>query len=105
VAPRIGCGADAVVALLHLHDHHFDSDDRVVDQQSKGQDQRPERDAVEVLARCRHDDEYRGQRQRNGRRDDDPDAPSHAEKAHEHHDAQGDEEFDHEFVDRRSDVD
>ena len=37
--------------------------------------------------------------------DDDADAPSHAEKAHQHHDAEGDEELDHELVDRLPDID
>ena len=105
MAPCIGRRADAVVAFLHLHDHHLDGDDRVVDQQPQRQYQRPERDPVEVLAGGRHDDEHRGQRQRNRRRDDDADAPSHAEKAHEHHHAEGGEELDHELVDGRPNID
>jgi hypothetical protein len=36
---------------------------------------------------------------------DDADAPSHAEEAHEHHHAEGDEELDHELVDGGPNVD
>ncbi len=40
----------AVPALLHLHHHHLDGDDGVVDQQAERDDQRAERDAVQVDA-------------------------------------------------------
>ena len=44
----------AVPALLHLHHHHLDRDDRVVDQQAERDDQRAERDALEVPAHREH---------------------------------------------------
>ena len=69
-----------LVALLHLHHHHLDGDDRVIDQQAQRQDQRAERDPVEVLAGGGHHDEDRRQRQRNRRGDDDAHAPSHAKE-------------------------
>ncbi len=105
VAPGIGRGLDAAVPLLQLHDHHFDGDDGVVHQQAQRQDERAERDTVEVLAGGRHDDEHGGQRQGHGRRDNDADVPAHANEADDHHDEQGDEELDHELVDRRANVD
>ena len=52
-----------------------------------------------------HDDEHGSKRQRNGRRDDDADAPAEAEQAHQHHDAERHRELHHELVDRGGDVD
>ena len=52
-------GAEAVEALLQLDRHHFDRDDRVVDQQAQRQDQRPERDLVQADAEQPHARERR----------------------------------------------
>ena len=38
--PGEGRGANAIPALLHLHHHHLDGDDGVVDQQAERDDQR-----------------------------------------------------------------
>ena len=46
--PGKGRRVDAVQALLHLHHHHLDGDDRVVDQKAERDDQCAERDAVQV---------------------------------------------------------
>ncbi len=105
MAPRIGRGADAVIAFLHLHHHHLDGDDRVVDQESEGQDQRAQRDPVKVLAGRRHDHEDRCQGQGNRCRDHDAGPPAHAQEADQHDHAEGDAELDHELADGRVDID
>ena len=46
-------------SLLHLHHHHLDRDDGVVDQQAESDDQRAERDPMQVDAGRVHDDETR----------------------------------------------
>ena len=47
----VGRGAEPVPALLELQRHHLDGDDRVVDQQAERDDQRAERDALQLDAR------------------------------------------------------
>ena len=84
VAPGIGGGLDAVQALLHLHHHHLDGDDGVVDQQAEREDQRAERDPVEDAPGVQHDDEDDRQGQRHGGGDDDADAPAEADQADDH---------------------
>ena len=56
--------------------------------------------------RCgdQHDHEHRRQRQRHSGGHHDADAPPEADQAHHHDHAQGDEELDHELVDRFGDV-
>ena len=49
MAPGIGGGFYAVVALFHFHHHHFDGDDGIIDQQPERQDQRAQGDTVKVL--------------------------------------------------------
>ena len=105
VAPRIGRRLDAVHALFHLHHHHLDGDDGVVDEKAERQDEGAERDAVEEPAGFQHDEEHDGKRQRDGSRHDDADAPAEAEQAHQQHDAERHRELHHELVDRRGDVD
>ena len=105
VAPRIGRRLDAVHALFHFHHHHLDGDDGVVDEKTERQDERAERDAVEEPAGFQHDEEHDGKRQRDGSRHDDADAPAEAEQAHQQHHAERHRELQHEFVDRRGDVD
>ncbi|RMU85345.1 hypothetical protein ALP22_05585 [Pseudomonas coronafaciens pv. porri] len=105
MAPGIGRGGDAVVTFFHLHYHHFDGNDRVVDQQPKRQDQRAQRDAVEILAAHGHDHKDHRQGQRYCGSYHYPHAPAHADEAHQHDDQQRNEELDHELIDCRADID
>ncbi len=98
-APRVGRGGDAIDAFLHLHHHHLDRDDGVVDEQAERDDQRAERDAIEVAPRGHHDDEDGGERQRHGRGDDDADAQAECDEADDDHHRQSGEELRHEFAD------
>ncbi|MNZ67768.1 hypothetical protein D3C78_860230 [compost metagenome] len=104
MTPGIGGRFDAVVAFLHFHHHHLDRNDGVVHQQPQCQNQRPEGNTIKVLSGGRHHHKHHGQGQRHRRRHDNTDMPAHAEKAHQHHNQQGDEELDHEFVDGRTDI-
>jgi hypothetical protein len=56
---RVGEGgrARAIPALLQLQRHHLHRDDRVVDQQAERDDQRAERDALQVDAQRIHHEE------------------------------------------------
>ncbi len=85
VRPGIGGSLNAVVALLHFHHHHFNGDDGIIDQQTQCQNQRTQRNAVEVFPGRlhHHKDDGQGQRHRGGHHY--PHAPSHADKAHHHH--------------------
>jgi hypothetical protein len=49
MAPCIACRLDAVPAFLQFHDHCFDRDDCVVNQETEGKDESAECDAVEVF--------------------------------------------------------
>ena len=62
VAPGIGGGFDAVVALFHFHHHHFDGDDGIIDQQPERQDQRAQGDTVKVFTGSFHHHEDNRQR-------------------------------------------
>jgi hypothetical protein len=62
--PGKGRGVRPVEALLHLHHHHLDGDDRVVDQKAERDDQGAERDAVQIDAGRVHDGEHNGEHQR-----------------------------------------
>ncbi|MNZ73106.1 hypothetical protein D3C78_915070 [compost metagenome] len=62
VAPGIGRGFDAVIALFHFHYHHFDSNDGVIDQQPQRQDQRAQGYAVKVFTGGLHHHENNRQR-------------------------------------------
>ena len=86
--PGEGGGARAVPALLHLHDHHLDRDDGVVDEQAERDDQRAERDAVQVEMDDAHDDEGDGEHQRNRQRHHDAGAPAERQEADQEHDAE-----------------
>ena len=55
-------------ALLHLPHHHLDRDDGVVDQQAERDDQRAERDLVQVDVEQAHAQESDRQHQRNRQR-------------------------------------
>ncbi len=105
MAPRIGRRGDAVVAFFHLYHHHLDGDDGIVHKQSQSQDQRAQRDAVEVLSGRGHHNEDCRQRQRHSRSNDDTHTPAHAHETHQHDHQQRDKELDHELIDRRADID
>ena len=51
--PGEGRRPQAVPALFHLHHHHLDGDDGVVDEKAERDDERAERDAVQVDAERR----------------------------------------------------
>ena len=98
--PCIGGGAGAVEALLHFHHHHLDGDDGVVDQEPERDDQRAERDAVEVDAGRVHHGEHDRQHQRNRQRHHDAGAPAERDEADQQHDAERLHEGLDEFRDR-----
>ena len=67
MTPCIGRRLDAVHALFQFHHHDFDGNDRVVDEQSEGDDQGAESDAIEHTIcnqhnyeNCRDGDRHRG---------------------------------------------
>src|SRR3546814_6960740 len=72
--------------------------DRIVDEQAERQDQRAERDPVEIAPGGEHDDEDTRKRERHGCRDDDTDAPTKAEQADQDYHDERDEEFQHELA-------
>ena len=59
-----GGGVLLVVAVLQPRHHRLDRDHGVVDQQAERDDQRAERDALQVDAEEPHDHEHRGQHER-----------------------------------------
>ncbi len=77
-----------VPARLHLHDHHLDRDDSVVHQQAERDDQRPERDALEVPACHEHHQGDDAEHDRHRKPDHDPRAPAEAEQADSKHDGE-----------------
>ena len=97
--PGKGRRADPVPALLHLHHHHFHRDDGVVDQQSERDDQRAQRDPVQVERHRVHDDEDDRQHQRHRRRHHDAGPPAQRDETDEQHDRQRLDEGVHEFTD------
>ncbi|OZA80857.1 MAG: hypothetical protein B7X76_08380 [Azorhizobium sp. 39-67-5] len=96
-------GPHAVPALFHLHHHHLDGDDGVVHQQAEGDDERAQRDAVQVHALREHDQEDDGQNQRHREGDHDAGAEAEGEEAHHQNDDQrlgeGLQELAHRFPD------
>ena len=86
--PGIGRGARPVPALFHLHHHHFDGDDGVIDQQPERDDESAKRDTVEVDSRGIHDQQDDRQDQRYRQRHHDAGAPAERQEAHDQHDDQ-----------------
>ena len=58
MAPGIGCGSNAVHASFHLHHHHLDRDDGIVDEQSERENHGAERDAVEHPICVEHNEKH-----------------------------------------------
>ena len=75
-------------ALLQLSLHHLDGDHRVVDQEAERDDQRAERDALEIDAEFVHEGEGRGEHQRNGDRDDEAGTPADRDERDDEHDGE-----------------
>ena len=98
---RVGeaCRAEAVVALLQLDRHHLHRDDRVVDEQPERQDQRAERDLVQADAEHPHQQERRGEHQRDRHGDDEAGAQAQAHQRHREHDQHRLRQRAHELVD------
>ena len=105
VAPGVRRGFAPLEALLELHHHHLDGDDRVVDEKTERKDERAQGDAIELAVRGQHDHENGRKRQRDRGGDHDATTPAEAREADDHHDRQRDEKFQHELVDRLADVD
>ncbi|MNV10938.1 hypothetical protein D3C71_1014820 [compost metagenome] len=85
----VGGGLDLVPARFHLHDHHLQGDDGVVHQQAQGDDERPQRDPLQIPAHSQHDDGDHAQHQGDRQGDHQARAPAQAQQAHDHHDHQG----------------
>ncbi len=98
--PGEGRRAGAVPALLHLHHHHLDGDDGVVDQEAERDDEGAERDAVEIEPGRVHHQEHDREHERHRQRHHDAGAPAEREEAHHQHDHQGLGEGLDEFRDR-----
>jgi hypothetical protein len=75
-----GRGAEAVPALLHLHHHHLDGDDRVVDEQTERDDQRAERNALQIDAEDVHGEKRDRQHERDRQGDHGARAQAEAEE-------------------------
>ncbi|MNF56771.1 hypothetical protein D3C84_382720 [compost metagenome] len=78
----------AVHAGFHLRHHHLDGDDGVIHQQSQRDNQRAERDALEVPAHRQHHQRHAAQHQRHRGRDHEAGAPAQAGQAHRDHNDQ-----------------
>jgi hypothetical protein len=96
----IGRGLEPAGALFQLHHHHLDGDDGIVDQQTERDDQRAERDPLEVDAEQHHADEGDGQHQRHRHRHDDAGAHAQADERHDQHDGERLEQRGDELLER-----
>src|SRR6266487_4328046 len=104
VTPGVPCGLYPAPPLLHFDHHDLDSDDRIINQKTKAEDQSAERDAIKYSSGQKHDDEDGRQCQRNGRCHYDSYTPTEAEDANEHHDGKSNKELQHELIHRFADV-
>ena len=86
--PRVSRSSHAIPSLLHLHHHHLDGDDRVVDEQPESNDERAERDPVQVEPGAVHDEKHDGEDERHRQRDDNTGAPAERQEAHDQYDSQ-----------------
>ena len=78
----------AIPTLFEFHHDHFGRDDGVVDKEPERDDQRAQRNALQVEPQDRHRDEDDRQDERNGGRDHEAGAPAQRQKAHSEHDRQ-----------------
>ena len=93
-------GAHAVPAFLQLHHHRLDGDYGVVHQQAEREDQRAERDALQLDPPGLHDDEHDGERERHGERHHQPGAEAERGEGDQQHHGQGGDELHQELADR-----
>jgi hypothetical protein len=89
--------------LFHLHPHHFDRDDRVIDEQAERQHQGAERDLVQADIEHVHRQESGGQHEWNGDGDDQAGTQAKADEGDEQHNDHRLAERAHEGVDRAFD--
>ncbi|MGY4425759.1 hypothetical protein ACVWY2_008208 [Bradyrhizobium sp. JR6.1] len=97
--PGKGRRLHAVPALFHFHHHHLDRDDGVVDQEAERNDQRAERDAVQIERHRVHHDEDDAEHQRHRECHHDAGAPAERDKGDEQHDRERLDEGVHELAD------
>ena len=101
--PGVGRRSHPIPSLLHLHHHHFDGDDRVVDEQPESNDQRAERDPVQVEPGAVHDEKHDGENERHRQRDDNAGTPAERQEAHDQDNgerlSEALDEFRHQLVD------
>src|SRR5438034_9615232 len=105
MTPGVSRGLDAIHSFLHLRHHGFDGDDGIVHQKAQRDDERAQRNSVENPIRDHHDHKHRAQRQWDRRDYDYSNSPPQAQQADQHYYADRHRELDHEFVDRRTDID
>ncbi len=74
------------MTLLELSVHHLDGDHRVVDQEAERNDERAERDAVQIDAGQRHDEDRDRQHQRDREGDDDSGPQAQRDQRDDEHD-------------------
>ncbi|TLD45621.1 MAG: hypothetical protein FAZ92_02110 [Accumulibacter sp.] len=98
-----GRGAEAIPALLHLHHHHLDGDDRIVYEQPEGNHQCAEGNALQIDAEGVHQQEGHRQHQRNRQRDDGAGAQAEADEGNHEDDHHRLGERRHEEVHRLAD--
>ena len=89
-----------VVAVLEPRDHRFDRDHGVVDQQAERDDERAERDALQVDPEELHGDEHDGEHERDREGHHGAGAQAEAEQADRQDDGDGLPQRLHELVDR-----
>ena len=53
--PSKGGRIESTPTLLHLHRHHLDGDDRIINEQSQGENQRAQGDPIQVHPHAMHD--------------------------------------------------
>ena len=93
-------GIQLVEPLLQLSLHHLDNDHRVVNEQTKRNDQSAERDALKIEAEFVHHGEGGSEHQRNGDRDDQTRAPADRYEGDDENDQKGLTEGLHELANR-----
>ena len=95
----MGRGTQPIPSRLHLHQHHLDGDDGVVDQKPQGDDERTQADPIQVDALDQHQQEGDREGQGDGDADDQTGAPADGDEADQHHHRDRDQELDLKEVD------